>query len=262
MQYLFDVWNKVSRRLKSANHILLLCDFDGTLTPIVDKPEMVLLATDTRKLIWTLARNRRFTLGIISGRALSDLKEKVDVSGVVYSGNHGLEIEGFGTNFLEPIAEEVRPLFQILSQVLNMTLRGIKGVFVENKGLTLSVHYRSVSEPEEKKVIEAFDKVTNPLQVTGRIKITKGKKVYEIRPPSNWDKGKAVAWLINRLKDAKDKARALPVYLGDDLTDEDAFKVVEGYGGISIYVGSEVVESNARYYLKSPEEVTEFLRMI
>jgi trehalose-phosphatase len=262
MQNLFDAWNKVSHRLKSANHILLLCDFDGTLTPIVDKPELVSLASDTRKLILTLARNRRFTVGIISGRALSDLKKRVGIDGVIYSGNHGLEIEGFGTNFLEPIAEEVRPLFQILSQVLTITLRGIKGVFVENKGLTLSVHYRSVDGAEEQKVIDAFDKVTNPLQVTGRIKITKGKKVYEIRPPSNWDKGKAVSWLINKFKENRDKAKALPVYLGDDMTDEDAFKVIEGYGGISIYIGEENIKSAARYHLKSPAEVTEFLRMI
>ncbi|MFC1846219.1 trehalose-phosphatase [Chloroflexota bacterium] len=262
MQYLFDAWNKVSRRLKTANHILLLCDFDGTLTPIVDKPEMVSLAPDTRKLIWTLAKNRRFTVGIISGRALSDLKERVGIDSVVYSGNHGLEIEGFGTNFLEPIAEEVRPFFQILGQVLTITLRGIKGVFVENKGLTLSVHYRSVDVAEEQKVFEAFNKVTNPLHMTGRIKVTKGKKVYEIRPPSDWDKGKAIAWLINKFKENRRKAKTLPVYLGDDLTDEDAFKVIEGYRGISIYVGDEDVKSAARYYLKSPDDVTELLRML
>jgi len=262
MRYLFDAWNKVSHRLKSANHILLLCDFDGTLTPIIDKPELVSLASETKKIIWTLARNRRFTVGIISGRALSDLKERVGIDGVVYSGNHGLEIEGFGTNFLEPIAEEVRPFFQILSHVLTITLRGIKGAFVENKGLTLSVHYRSVDEAEEQKMIDAFNKVTSPLHITGRIKITKGKKVYEIRPPSDWNKGKAIAWLINKLKEDKVKAKALPIYLGDDLTDEDAFKVIEGYGGISIFVGADDVESAARYYLNSPDDVTEFLGML
>jgi trehalose-phosphatase len=262
MQYLFDAWNRVSHRLKSANHILLLCDFDGTLTPIMDKPELVSLAPDTKKLILTLSRNRRFTVGIISGRALSDLKGQVGIDGIIYSGNHGLEIEGFGTNFLEPLAEEVRPFFQILSQVLTIAMRGIKGVFVENKGLTLSVHYRSVDGTEKRKVDDAFSKITDPLNVTGRIKVTKGKKVYEIRPPGDWNKGKAVSWLINKFKESKGKSKALPLYLGDDLTDEDAFKVVEAYGGISIYVGSSDVESAARYYLNSPDDVTELLRMI
>ncbi len=262
MQYLFDAWNKISHRLKSANHILLLSDYDGTLTPIADRPELAVLNADTRKLLQALARNRRYTIGLISGRSLTDLKNCVNVDGIIYSGNHGLEIEGFGTNFLEPIAEEVRPYLQILFQVLSTTLRGIKGVFVENKGLTLSVHYRSVNGAEEQKVIDAFDKVTNPLHITGRIRITRGKKVYEIRPPVEWDKGKAVAWLIARCKETKGKSGALPVYLGDDLTDEDAFKVIEGYGGITIFVGSEDFQSVARYFLKAPKEVTEFLKVL
>ena len=262
MQYLFDVWNKVLARLKSANHVLLLCDFDGTLTPIVDMPEMAFLAPEARKLLQALARNRRYTVGIVSGRALVDLKGKVNVEGIIYAGNHGLEIEGFGANFLEPIAEEVSPFFQILGQVLSTALRGIKGVWVENKGLTLSVHYRSVDDAEEQKVRDTFEKLTNPLDVTNRIRITRGKKVYEIRPPVDWDKGKAVTWLVAKCKESRRKGGILPMYLGDDLTDEDAFKVIDGYGGISIFVGGEDVRSMARYFLKSPEEVTEFLRML
>ena len=262
MQYLLDVWNKISRRLKSANHVLIICDFDGTLAPIVDRPELAVLAPDTRRLIQSLARNRRYTVGIVSGRALADLKDKVNVEGVIYAGNHGLEIEGFGASFLEPIAEEIRPFFQILSQVLTTTLKGIKGVLVENKGLTLSVHYRSVDDTEEKMVKDTFDRVTDPLHVTGRIRITRGKKVYEIRPPVDWDKGKAVAWLVAKCKEARGKGKVLPVYLGDDLTDEDAFKAIESYNGISVLVSTEDVQSRARYFLKSPEDVAEFLRML
>ncbi len=262
MQYLFDVWNIIVQRLKSADHILLLSDYDGTLIPIVGRPELALLAPETRRMLRTLARNRRYTVGIISGRALIDLKEKVDIEGIIYAGNHGLEIEGFGTNFLEPIAEEVRPFFQILSQVLTTTLRGIRGVLIENKGLSLSVHYRSVDAAEEKTVSDAFHKVTNPLHVTGRIRVTRGKKVYEIRPPVDWDKGKAVSWLVAKCKEVKAKSSILPVYLGDDLTDEDAFKVIEGYDGISVFVGPEEFKSGARYYLNTPQEVIEFLSML
>lgn len=262
MQYLFDVWNKVAHRLKSANRVLLLCDFDGTLIPIVDRPESAVLPPDTKKLLRALAKNRRYTVGIVSGRALADLRSKVEVEGIVYAGNHGLEIEGFGSNFLDPIAEEMRPFFQILSQALSATLRGIKGVFVENKGLTLSVHYRSVDDTEERRVEDAFAKVTDPLHVTGRIRITQGKKVYEIRPPVDWDKGKAIAWLIAKCRETKGKGGALPVYLGDDLTDEDGFKVIEKNNGISIFVGEEDFQSVARYFLKSPEEVTELLKML
>ncbi len=262
MQYLFDVWNKVAHRLKSAEHVLLFFDFDGTLTPIVDRPESTVLPAETRKLLRTLAKNRHYTVGIVSGRALADLKDKVDVDGIIYAGNHGLEIEGFGSNFLEPVAEEMRPFLQMLGQALSATLRGIKGVFVEDKGLTISVHYRSVDDTEERKVRDAFARVTDPLHVTGRIKVTQGKKVYEIRPPVDWDKGKAVAWLIANCRQARGKGGAVPLYLGDDLTDEDGFKVIEKTGGVSVFVGEGNFPSVARYFLKSPEEVTELLGML
>ena len=262
MQYLFDVWNKVAHRLKSAEHVLLFFDFDGTLTPIVDRPESTVLPAETRKLLRTLAKNRHYTVGIVSGRALADLKDKVNVDGIIYAGNHGLEIEGFGSNFLEPVAEEMRPFLQMLGQALSATLRGIKGVFVEDKGLTISVHYRSVDDTEERKVRDAFARVTDPLHVTGRIKVTQGKKVYEIRPPVDWDKGKAVAWLIANCRQARGKGGAVPLYLGDDLTDEDGFKVIEKTGGVSVFVGEGNFPSVARYFLKSPEEVTELLGML
>ena len=262
MQYLFDAWNQVSYHLKSANHILLLSDFDGTLTPIVERPELAALPHGTRKLLRKLIKNRRYSVGIVSGRALTDLKSKIDVEGIIYAGNHGLEIEGFGSSFMEPIAEEMRPLFKMLGQALAATFKGIKGVFVEDKGLTLSVHYRSVNGIEESWVKHAFSKVTDPLHVTGRIKVTQGKKVYEIRPPVNWDKGKAIAWLIAKHKETKEKVGALPIYLGDDLTDEDGFKMIDKYSGISILVGEENPQSAARYFLKSPEEVAEFFKML
>jgi len=262
MQYLFDVWNKVAQRLKSANHVLLLSDFDGTLTPIVDRPESTVLSEEATRLLRTVAKNRRYTVGVVSGRALVDLKGKVNVEGIIYAGNHGLEIEGFGSDFLDPVAEEMRPFLQLLSQALLATLRGIKGVFVENKGLTLSVHYRSVDDAEETRVKDAFARVTDSLHVTGRIRVTEGKKVYEIRPPVDWDKGKAIAWLIARCRETRGKGGALPVYLGDDLTDEDGFKVIEKSNGISVFVGEQSFPSVARYFLKSPQEVIELLKML
>jgi trehalose 6-phosphate phosphatase len=262
MQYLFDVWDKVAHRLKSANHILFLSDYDGTLTPIVDKPELAVLPQEIKKLLRKLAKNHRYTVGIISGRALADLKSKVELEGIIYAGNHGLEIEGFGSSFLEPIAEEMRPFLKMLNQALSATFRGIKGVFVEDKGLTLSVHYRSVGHSDEIIVKDAFSKVTDPLNVMGKIMITQGKKVYEIRPPIDWDKGKAIAWLMAKCKEFKGRGKALPIYLGDDLTDEDGFKAIERNDGISIFVGEESLQSAARYFLKSPEEVTQFLKML
>jgi trehalose 6-phosphate phosphatase len=262
MQYLFDEWDDISHRLNSADHVLFLSDYDGTLTSIVDRPELAILSSNIRKLLQKLVKNRRYTVGIISGRALFDLKSKIDLDGVIYAGNHGLEIEGFGSSFLEPIAEEMRPFLSMLNKALSATLRGIKGVFVENKGLTLSVHYRMVKGAEERKVQDALEKITDPLHVTGQIKVTHGKKVYEIRPPVDWNKGKAVAWLMAKLREDIGKTQVMPIYLGDDLTDEDAFKLINRDDGISVFVGDEDSTSEARYFLKSPEEVSEFLKML
>ncbi|HEX7363579.1 MAG TPA: trehalose-phosphatase [Dehalococcoidia bacterium] len=262
MRYLLDEWTNVARRFKAAEYILLLIDYDGTLTPIVNRPELAVLSSDTRKLLRKLAKNRHYIIGIISGRALSDLKSKIGLDDLIYAGNHGLEIEGLGSSFLEPVAAEMQPLFDMLHRALSATTRSIRGVFVENKGLTLSVHYRMAEAKEEDKVKDVFQKVTDPLHVTGRIRITQGKKVYEIRPPVDWNKGKAVTWLMAKLKDSSKKRRILPVYLGDDLTDEDAFNVVNKIHGISIVVGEDNIDSVAQYFLKSPEEVTYFLKML
>jgi trehalose-phosphatase len=262
MRYLFDVWGEVAHRLESANHILLLTDYDGTLTHIVDKPELATLPQEIRKLLRKLSKNRRYTVGIISGRALTDLKSVVGLEGIIYAGNHGLEIEGFGSSFLEPIAEEMRPFFNMLNLALSATLRGIKGAFVEDKGLTVSVHYRLVDDTEEGRVEDTFRKITDPLSMTGKIRITQGKKVYEIRPPVEWDKGKAIAWLTAKFREVRGNGGALPIYLGDDLTDEDGFKAIERDRGISIFVGEGDLQSAARYFLKSPEEVAKFLKML
>jgi len=263
MQHLFKVWGEVASRLKSAKHILLICDYDGTLTPIVDRPELAILSEKTRGSLHTLARDRRYTVGVVSGRALSDLKSKVKVKGIFYAGNHGLEIEGTSSSFLSPVAEELRPMVQVLGQVLSIALSGIKGVFVEDKGLTLSVHYRQVvDELEESKAKRAFDGVVAPLHNLGKVQVTRGKKVYEIRPPTDWNKGKAITWLLARCRGAGKKGGALPVFLGDDLTDEDGFKVVKEMGGISIFVGEEYPRSMAYYFLDSPRQVNEFLERL
>lgn len=262
MQYLFTAWDRVHPLIKEAEHVLLLSDYDGTLTPIVERPEMANLPEETRRLLRTLAKNPRYTVGIISGRALADLKSKVALEGIVYAGNHGLEIEGFGSSYFDPVAEEVRPFLQLLGNVLASTLRGIRGVFVENKGLTLSVHYRTVDETEQDAVAGALKKVTEPLHTTGRIRVTQGKKVYEIRPPVDWDKGKAITWLLEKCRQVKRKSRVLPIYLGDDLTDEDGFKAIEKNNGISILVSDELRQSLAGYFVRSPEEVVEFLKML
>ena len=262
MQHLLSVWQEFSKRLKAARHVLLLCDYDGTLTPIVDKPELADLSEKTKQMLQALARQSHFTVGIISGRALDDLRQRVGVSSIIYAGNHGLEIEGPGIGLVIPLAEEMRPVFRLIQQILTKALAPIRGVFVENKGLTISVHYRMVEEGKSEEVTNIFERVIATARSLGKVRITSGKKVYEVRPATEWDKGEAIALLIDRFGQTKTKKELLPIYLGDDQTDEDGFKVIEKRGGISVFVGEKTGNSAARYYLESPAEVEQFLERL
>ena len=261
MEHLLSAWPVVQERLRRAKHILLLSDYDGTLTPIVEKPEMAIIPSATRRLLQSLVSQHHFTVGIISGRALFDLKEKVSVSGAIYAGNHGFEIEGPGLNFVSPLAEEIRPLFRMMSRLLSLALETTKGVFVENKGLTLSVHYRQMPEEKSGHMKDTFDRVVEDAVSEGKLKVHSGKKVYELRPAVDWNKGKAISMLMKKY--GKGRPDTLPIYLGDDLTDEDGFDVISlTSNGLSIHIGSDTDASGAYYYLKSPDEVRDFLEKL
>jgi len=263
LEHLLSAWPRVVRQLTNAKHIMLLSDYDGTLTPIVERPELAYLPENIRQLLRMLAQQRNFTVGIISGRALADLKNRVNISGFIYAGNHGLEIEGPGISFVSPVAEELRPILRIMHYVLNRALATIKGVLVENKGLSLSIHYRLAEGHRAEEIGSIVRRVMGGAEAAGKAKVTAGKKVYEVRPAVNWDKGKAIKLLMRRYGKGGWKSGLVPIYLGDDLTDEDGFRVVEAYGnGISVFVGEPNRESTARYFLRSPEEVAVFLESL
>jgi trehalose-phosphatase len=262
VEHLFFAWQQVAAHLRAARHILLLSDYDGTLTPIVERPELANLSRRTKELLQALAHQHHFTVGIISGRALKDLQQRVGIRGIIYAGNHGLEIEGPGVSFAHPAAEEIKPVFRLLHQVLSKALGKVGGVLVEDKGLTLSVHYRMVSEDEADEVKNIFERIIAAARSLGKIRITSGKKVFEVRPAAAWDKGKAVALLLERYRGLPVKGKVFPIFLGDDLTDEDGFKVINECGGMSIFVGEEAGDTAARYILRSPAEVEEFLGML
>jgi trehalose-phosphatase len=260
VEHLFSAWPKLADQVRQAKQVLFLTDFDGTLAPIVDKPELAVMPEETRLLLKTLARQRRFKVGIISGRALADLKKMVGLEGIIYAGNHGFEIEGPGWNFVSPIADELKPIFRVVRQVLTLTLGTIKGVLVEDKGITLSVHYRQVEKANAKDVRNLVERAISGPTLLGLLKVTSGKEVYEVRPAINWNKGRAIRLLMKKYGRGGRNSGLIPIYLGDDLTDEDGFQAIEKYGsGISVYVGGIRHNSAARYYLNSTDEVHQFM---
>lgn len=259
MQHLWKSWQTFSAAVGAAPHFLLLSDYDGTLTPIVGRPKDALLSPGVREKLRALAQKQASSVGIISGRSMAELKSMVAIAGIYYAGNHGLEIEGPGLSFVSQPAELARAAIKDLARQLAAALDGIAGVIIEDKGLSLSVHYRLVKEGEENLVSETFRRITRTLLNEGNIRVTSGKKVWEVRPPIDWHKGKAVEAITREIKALLKLEQVMAVYLGDDTTDEDAFRVMRRPEGWSIFVGRDNPLSAADYFLSSTIEVEEFL---
>ena len=244
------------RRLDLQRGAILLFDYDGTLTPIVERPELAVLPSDMRKLLKSLAK--RFKVAIISGRSLADVKRFVGLRHVYYAGNHGLEINGPKMRLLRPEARCVRPAIAEIYWRLRKKLWDIKGATVEDKRLTASIHYRLVAQRELKGLKDIFWEVVKPYLKSGKIRVTCGKKVFEIRPNIEWDKGKAALWIIDVIDSEK---KLIPVYIGDDQTDEDAFLALKNRG-ITILVSSGRKKSHAKFFLRNVDEVKTFLKKL
>ena len=259
MEYLFPHLKKLKDRL-SDKFILLFLDYDGTLTPIVETPNKAVISKEIKDLLDKLSTSPHCRVAIISGRSLSNIKAIVGLKDIIYVGNHGLEIEGPKIKFESHVSPRLKSVIRNIAEELAKRFSSIKGVLIEDKGLTLSIHYRLVDKKDMPCFERFFSEVTNPYAVRDKIKINSGKKVYEIKPPVQWDKGKVVLWLMARQQFASGENKVLPVYIGDDVTDEDAFKVLKRKG-LTIFVG-EPGGSAATYYLKDAEEVNRFLHLM
>ncbi|MFC1934696.1 trehalose-phosphatase [Chloroflexota bacterium] len=259
MQHLFQSWELFATDVKRAEHVLLLSDYDGTLTPIMSRPDEAILSPGLRGKLGVLAEQPTFTVGIISGRSLSEIRSMVGISGIYYAGNHGLEIEGPGVKFVSPAASSAQGTIKVLVGQLSAALADISGVIIEDKGLSLSVHYRLMAADDESQVAGVFRRLTSSLISARKIRVTSGKKVWEVRPPIDWHKGKAADAIREETKTLLKLERLLTIYLGDDTTDEDAFKVVRHPYGRSIFVGGDHSTSSAGYFLDSTSEVEDFL---
>jgi trehalose 6-phosphate phosphatase len=249
---LMESLRDISDRIDRAGDILLGLDFDGTLAPIQPRPEDVVLAPPIRALLDRLAGSARVTTMIVSGRAMRDVIGLVGLPGLIYAGNHGLEIEGPGIAFVEPTAAATADRLETVTAHLRTRLANVPGVLVEPKGLTASVHYRNVPDEYQDELAGVVREAASA--DPDRFVLTSGHKVWEIRPRVTWNKGQALAWTIRQLGETGDR---LVFYLGDDRTDEDAFAALPD--GITVKVGSPETPTRARYTLPDPDSVHAFL---
>lgn len=259
MEHLFDHWEAVKKEIK-GKVIFLFLDYDGTLTPIAETPDRAEISEVTKELLSQLSKAPHFKLAIISGRSLNNIKNSIGLKDIIYAGNHGLEIEGPDIKFTSQISPRLKSTIRGINDDLVAKLSGIKGVYIEDKELTISVHYRLVTREDLPLLQSILAEITNPFIVRGKIKISSGKKVYEMKPPVQWDKGRVVLWLLARWQFARGESSIFPIYIGDDVSDEDAFKVLKNKG-LTVFIG-ESSASEASYYLKSTEQVIEFVKRI
>lgn len=237
------------QRVRSASSIGLFLDFDGTVSPIADTPLLAEIDPEIREIIGQLAAREDVHVSIVSGRSIDDVRTRAGVAGVIYAGNHGLEIESDTVCFREPQAESLRLELRALILQLELALSGTDGTLIEQKGLSASVHYRQVNEALREWVRHT---VQQTVERSRSFSCRDGKMVVDVRPAIDWHKGHAVQWILDRVL----PPGTLPIYIGDDATDEDAFFLLAD--GITIRVG-EAAESYAAYSAPDLDAVRNFL---
>jgi alpha,alpha-trehalase len=233
-----------------SDQLAVFLDYDGTLTPIVSHPEKAFLSDPMRRTLQALAMQA--SVAILSGRDLQDVRKRVAIEGIVYAGSHGFDIAG-PRGLTKQVAREFLPELDIAEKELGKELAGIPRARVERKLFSIATHYRNVNESEVPKLERAVSKVAARHRELRRME---GKEVYELLPDIDWDKGKAVLWLLKTLGLERDDV--CPIYIGDDHTDEDAFRAL-GQCGVGILVSEQPRRTAASYSLKDPTEVERFL---
>lgn len=248
--------DEVTRFIDEAEGVVLGLDFDGTLSAITDEPTEPELTTATRAVFERVAGAPTVAPAVVSGRARDDLVPRVGVDGVVYAGNHGLELGYDDWELVHPEACRHRSAIEECCDELDAELADVPGCVVENKGITATVHFRRTPEEDVPEVIAAVTRVTAE---SDDVRVTDGKQIRELRPAVEWDKGRMMRLLADQVPD---DWRML--YVGDDSTDEDAFRAIQpaGVGVRVVDQGERSVETDAAYRLAGQKAVPHFLAWV
>lgn len=257
MLKIMDLWSnldKITIRLQNSPAKILMLDFDGTLAPIVKSPKEARLSSVMKELLIRLSKKQGFNLAVISGRSLDDLKQKVDVKNVIYAGSHGLEGEILHRRYSFPVSNRKLAILKIVQEQLKQIVAQFSGVFIENKGLVLSFHYRLAGK-QIPKVRTIVKKYIRPYIQNRLISVLEGKMVFDIYPTVKWNKSSFAKLVIDRIH-MKTKELPITIFIGDDATDEDIFRRLKKE--ITIKVGKSE-RSEAKYRLKNTDDVFKFL---
>ncbi len=247
-------WEEISAAWK-GKRIAVFLDYDGTLTPIVATPDMAKISPSMKEILKGVANT--WPTVIVSGRGREDVAALVGLDNLYFAGSHGFDIAGpQGTEVRNEIGKEYLPILEESLEIFNDRVAGIDGALIEDKKFSIAVHYRLVDETRVPEMEQVVDEVVAKYP---QLKKAHGKKVFEVRPKLEWNKGKAVLWLLETLE--LDGPDVVPMFIGDDVTDEDAFAALE-QRGVGILVSEEPRETKAHFSLAHTDQVGEFLQLV
>jgi trehalose 6-phosphate phosphatase len=235
----------------------IFLDYDGTLSPIVPRPEDAIIPDEMKQTLQQLAG--MFTVAIVTGRDKDDVENLVGLNELVYAGSHGYIISGPNGLFMEhEDSKNIIPkLDEIEDEIKKELTERTEGTQLDRKRYAIGIHYRNARKEDEAVVHEIANAMINKYK---GFKIGAGKKILEIKPDLDWHKGKAVDWILKALKLSGQKD-IIPLFIGDDMTDEDAFKTLQDKG-IGILVGGHGKKTAATYALKNVFQVNEFFKKL
>lgn len=242
------------KNLLRNKQVIIFLDYDGTLTPIVERPEWAQLSDKMRNAVKNLSE--RYRVAIVSGRDLNDIRHLVAIEGLLYAGSHGFDISGPDGDMELQQGADYLPALALAQKTLTNALAKIPGIQIERKKFAIAVHFRR-ADMEDVPTVENI--VDTTVAKTPGLRKTGGKMIFELRPDIDWDKGKALLWILAQL--GLDNDRVCPIYIGDDLTDEDAFCALQTRG-VAILVSDDQRPTAAGYVLKDPQEVGLFLQKL
>lgn len=253
--------DEVRRRLEPwlarRRTLSLLLDYDGTLAPIVARPDQALLPAATREVLEQGRRNPNLDITVVTGRGLEDIKARVGIPDITYVANHGFDIDGPGIALRHEDADAFRDAVGEAAQELDRL--GVRGATVEPKGATVSFHYRGVDPAERDAARQRAERVLR----RRKLQVTRGKLVIEGRPPVDWNKGTATLWVLNHRHGHDWPSRMRALYIGDDTTDEDAFRSLRGLGrSIRVAPADDATPTLADLTLPDTTAVLDLLRWL